>query len=227
MIFHSIKLEEIVQVDDRTRLDGSGSFLSPDEAAITLVEIQPEDAAGFFDVTENLYLDWQYETDGVKEVTLRITTDGAPVTKTKTLNIITALDDRLFSSDADLIAHEDDIIKYLPAHRGSYLDKHRLSQQRIVRYLNEQRIWDYSGNPLTKEALTNIDEVGEWSKFYTLMLIYRSLSNASDDIFQQKASQYEALAKMAQNQSVLRLDRNNDGIEDTKKDMITYNLVRR
>lgn len=227
MIFPVLKTEELVQVDDKTRLDGASSFISPDEAAITLVEIEPESGFGYLDVTSNSYLDWQYSTDGDKTVSLRITTDGTPVTKTKVITIITALEDRLFSSDSDLVAHEDDILKYVADGRNSFLDKHRISQQRIVRYLDEQRIWDYEGNALSKDALLNIDEVNEWSKYYTLMIIYRSLSNAIDDVFSQKAQNYEILAKEAQQRSVLRLDRNGDDVEDIRKDMRTYNLVRR
>jgi len=39
MIFIRANTEEKVQVDDKTRIDAEQTFLSPDEAAITLVEI--------------------------------------------------------------------------------------------------------------------------------------------------------------------------------------------
>lgn len=227
MIFPVLELEDVLQVDDKTRLDARKSFISPDEAAITLVEIEPEAAAGFIDVTSNQYLDWQYASDGTKAVTVRITTDGAPVTKSKNIEVVTEADDALFSNDADMLAHEDDILNYVRPGRNSFLDKHRLTQEMIVRWLGDNRIYDTDGNLLTKAAITQVEEVAEWSKFYTLYLIFNSLSNATDDIFAEKASLYKALANDAKNRSAIRLDRDGDGNEDTTADLRTFRLKRR
>lgn len=87
MIFPVLKLEDVVQVNDQTRLDATKSYKTPDEAAITLVEIEPELEAGFIDVTSSKYLDYQYSSDGDKDVTVRITTDGVPTQLTKVLSI--------------------------------------------------------------------------------------------------------------------------------------------
>jgi len=227
MIFPILELETQLQVNDKTRLDAEKSFISPDEAAITLVEIEPEASAGFIDVTSSRYLDWQYATDGTKAVTVRITTDAAPVTFSKDIEVLLEENDILFSSDDDLLAHEDDILRYVRAGRSSYIDKHRLAKKRIVRWLSEQRIYDKDGNNLTASAIMDIDEVNEWSKFYVLYIIFNSLSNAIDDIFAQKASLYQSLAKDAQNRSAIRLDLNADGSEDINKDTRTYRMIRR
>lgn len=227
MIFPILELESQVQTNDKTRLDASKTFISPDEAAITLVEIEPEASAGFIDVTSNRYLDWLYTTDGTKSVTVRVTTDGTPVTFSKDLESLLPENDILFSTDDDLLAHEDDILRYVRSGRSSFIDKHRLSKKRIVRWLSEQRIYDNDGNNLTDAAIMDVEEVNEWSKFYTLYIIFNSLSNAIDDIFAQKASLYQSLAKDAQSRSAIRLDRNGDGNEDTNKDMRTYRMIRR
>jgi uncharacterized Fe-S cluster-containing radical SAM superfamily protein len=102
MIFPKLKTESIVQVNDKTRIDARDTFLSPDEAAITLLEIQAEIGGQFLDVTGTSYIDWQYDTAQEETITLRVTTDSTPVTITKTLTVISASDDNLFSSDADL-----------------------------------------------------------------------------------------------------------------------------
>ena len=57
-IFPHIELEDIVQVNDRTRLSAIKSFVSKDEAAVTLVEIEPESGSGFIDVTGAKQADW-------------------------------------------------------------------------------------------------------------------------------------------------------------------------
>jgi hypothetical protein len=227
MIFPILEIESQLRVNDKSRLDATKSFLSPDEASITLVEIEPEVGAGFIDVTNNLYLDWLYTTDGIKTISLRITTDALPTIITKDIEVLLEENDIVFSSDDDLLAHEDDILRYVRSGRSSYLDKHRLAKKRIVRWLSEQRIYDVDGNNLTDAAIMDVDEVNEWSKFYVLYLIFNSLSNAIDDIFAQKAVLYQGLAKDAQKRSALRLDLNGDGVEDINKDARTYRLIRR
>jgi len=228
MIFPVLKLEEIVQVDDRTRLDASDSYVTPDEAAITLIEIEPESGAGFIDVTSSQYLDYQYAVDGDKDVTVRVTTDGAPSTVTKALTIISAADDKLFSSDEELLPHEPDLLNYTRNGRNSFLDVHRSAQDRIITWLDENRIWDTNGDRLTKAAIIDIQEVNDWSKFLTLGLIFEGLSNAVDDIFMQKAQKYMEMAEKARNRGAIRLDRDGDSEEDVSKtDLRSFGMVRR
>ena len=68
-IFGNLHLEEKVQVNEKTRIDCTKSFIS-DEAAISLVRIKPEDGGSFVTVTSDKYLDWAYETAGTKTATL-------------------------------------------------------------------------------------------------------------------------------------------------------------
>lgn len=229
MIFPNLQLEGTVQTDDKTRLDGTTTFITQDEATITLVEIEPEASAGFIAVTSDKFLDWQYTTDGTKTVTIRVTTDGSPVTASKTLEVLTPANDKLFSSDAELVEHEGDILGYLRPGRASFLDKHRAAQDRILGWLDEHRIHDTSGDRLTKADVVDTAEVNDWSKFLTLQIIFESISNAVDDIFSEKARKYGLLVEQARNRAVLRLDRNNDGtIDDGEhQDNFSYRLVRR
>jgi hypothetical protein len=228
MIFPVIQLEASVQESDKTRLVATKSYITPDEAAITLVEIEPHTGDGYIDVTTNLYLDWQYPTDGEKTVTLRVTTDGAPESLIKTIMVLSVADDKLFSSDQDLMPYEPELLNWVRAGRNSFLDVHRASQDRILTYLDEKRIWDTNGDRLTLDAITDVVEVKDWSKFMTLRLIFEGISNATDDVFHEKALRYKALEVEARNRAALRLDRDGDGETDvTKLDMRSIFMVRR
>jgi hypothetical protein len=179
-----------------------------------LIEIEPEAGAGFFDVTANKYLDWQYSTEGDKVVSLRITTDAAPVVVTKTLPIISEEDDHLFSSDEQLTAHEPMILGYIREGRNSYLDIHRSAQDRIINWLDEHRIVSSSGARLTKEAIVNIEEVNNWSKYLALKIIFEGISNSVEDVFSQKSKAYAEMEVSAKNKAQIRLDTDGDGEED-------------
>lgn len=229
MIFPSLELENTVQVDDKTRLDGVKSFITPDEADITLVEIEPLSGSGFIDVTTNRFLDWQYVTDETVTVSIRITTDGAPTTITKDMIIISVVDDALFSSDSQLESHEPDILKYTENGRNSFLNVHRTAQIRILDWLDAQRIWDNDGNRMTKANIIDIEEFQQWSKYLTLQMVFEGLSNETDDIFQEKMTRYRTLAESPKNRGALRLDFNNDGeIDSTEKtNLKSLRLVRR
>lgn len=229
MIFPKLVLESVVQINDKTRLDGTKSFISTDEAAITLVEIEPETSAGYVDVTSLSYLDWQYSTAGTKTVTIRITTDGSAVSTTGTISVLSIADDALFSSDAELVQHEGDIMNYVRDGRSSFLDKHRAAQDRILGWLDEHRIWDNDNNRLTKDAVINNDEVNDWSKFLTLQIIFQELSNAIDDIFFEKSERYRKLAEASRARAVLRLDFDGDGTQEVNesRDIRSTRLLRR
>ena len=227
-MFPVLEIETTLQVNDRTRLSGLKSYNTPDIADITLWEIEPEAAAGFIDVTTNKYLDYQYTTDGDKVVTLRVDNGSTPVTASKTITVVTIVDDNLFSSDPELVPHEPNILNWTREGRNSFLDVHRTAQDRILTWLDEHRIWDTTGNRLTKAAITDIEEVNDWSKFMALKLIFEGISNATDDIFHEKALRYNEMMTSARNRAALRLDRDGDGNEDiTKIDLRSYGMYRR
>jgi hypothetical protein len=236
MIFPHLDFEKIVQVNDKTRLDAGKTFLSPDSNPIQVLEIRPENSDIFYNVTTAKFLDWSYATDGEKVVTLRITTGvnnltlDTPVEFQYQLNVLSEEDDNLFSNDNDLVQYEDDILKYIRKGRNSFLDKHRAAQSFIISELDRRRIVNSDGTRITKDQIKDIEEVREWSRFYTLYIIFRGISNAVDDIFGQKAMSYLKRSQEAQNFAVIRLDLNKDGDINPlteQLDIFTTDMVRR
>lgn len=228
--FPVLKMESTVQENDKTRLDGSKSFTSTPDAAITLMEIEPSSGSGFLDITSNQYLDWQYSTEATETVSLRITTAaGGPTTVTQDIKVVSAATDKLFSNDQDLVLHEPDILQWVRKGRHSFLDVHRRAQDRIIAKLAELKFTDTNGDRLTKDAIIDIDEVRQWSTFLTLQLIFEGISNATDDIFSEKAKHYRQLKENALNMGLIRLDTDGDGSIDgsEKLEFRTRGLIRK
>ena len=219
MIFPVIKTESVVQVNDKTRIDAKSTYTSPDEAAITLFEIEPEASAGFFNVTSSLYLDWQYSTDGDKTITLRVTTDGSPESVTQTISVKSVADDKLFSTDSELLPYEPDILNYVTAGRSSFLDVHRASQQRIIKKMEENGFFLQDGGNITLDQLLDIEEFRDWSRFMTLRLIFEGRSNATDDIFHAKALRYRNLEAEASDRARIKVDLDGDGVQESEEEI--------
>lgn len=239
MIFPSLSLETVLQVEDKTRLDASRSFVNNGEV-VTDVLIQPEASESFISVfnadSDKWYLDWAYIADGLKTVTVRVETDITPAGRTRSydVNVLISDVDSLFSGDSDLIPWETDILNYLPKGKNSYLYAHRKAQDIIIAYLDEQRIWKQDNSRITKEdiaAITN-DEIrkqfNQWSTFQTLLIIFESIQVSNNDIFEDKKNKYEALRNSARTRSALRLDLNGDNtIDNIPYDIRTLRMIRR
>lgn len=219
-IFPYLEVEPILQVNDKTRLSAVKSFISKDEAAITVVKIKPSTTDSYVTVTgtssADWYLDWQYSAEGAKTVTLEITTNSTPVTITETITVVTSATDALYSNDQQLITHESDILKYVRLGRNTFKDVHRLAQTIILEWLDEQGYVDIYNDKFTKADIAS-DEVTHWSKYIALRLIFDSMSNEVEDIFYKKARQYEAEEHRARNRAVLRIDVDASGtVDDTE-----------
>lgn len=238
MIFPVLETEDVVQVGDKTRLDASKCFISKDEADITLVEILPEAGGDYVDVTgatsDDWFLDWVYTgATRTVTVTVRVTTDGSPTTLSKTISIVTAADDKLFSGDQDLVAREPDILKWVSQGRASFLNVHRAAQVKILEDLDEAGVVDVEGAKLTKAAVVDTTEVRAWSRDLTLSMIYLGLSNAVDDVFERKGKYYLGEAGKRKQRAVIRLDLNGDGEIDASAESVegvqfkSMELVRR
>ena len=230
-IFPLVETEPLVQVNDKTRLSAVKSFISKDEAAITLVEIEPEAGNGYIDVSglpilaKNWFLDWSYATAGAKVVSLRITTDAAPVVFTKTLTVISAADDKLWSADSDLQILEPDIMSWVRQGRASFLDYHRTAQKRILEWFDNIKVWNKDGQPFTKNDITIAiadEDLKRISIYWTLELIFGGLSNKPDDVFALKELSYRKSRKELQaDRSRIRVDYNLNGtIENTEQYMM-------
>ncbi len=223
-----MEMEAIVQVGDKTRIDATKSFVATGQA-ITKVEIKPE-GSDYLDVTATKYLDWVFDTEAdAQDVTVRVTTASGDQSLTKQIQIITAEDDMLWSTDADIRGHEPMIMNYLKEGRASFLDQHRLAQTEILRWLDQQGYVDIFTNRYTKAAFVDHEEVADWSKFTCLRLIYSGISNAVDDIFDKKAKEYKGQEVKARDRAVLRIDMDGDGEIDKSEraDIKSCVIVRR
>jgi hypothetical protein len=237
MIFPSLTLEKVLQVNDKTRFNGSMSFVNNSET-VTDVLIKPDVSESFISVfnsdSDKWYLDWAYETDGTKDVEIRIVTDVSSKDRAYTIDVITADEDTLFSSDSDLIPYETDILRYLPKGKNSYLYAHRKAQEIIIAYLDEQRIWNRDGSRITKEDIAAVTDneirtqFNQWSTFQTLLIVFESIQVSNSDIFQEKKFEYQTLRDSARKRSALRLDLNKDDVlDDVPYDIRTLKMVRR
>lgn len=230
-IFPVIELEDIVQVDDKTRLDAAKTFTSKDGPTIVKVEIQPYAAGPWIEVTgtksSDWFTDWQYDTAGTKAVSLRVNDPGG-VTVSKNIEVLTAVDDALFSSDPDLEKEEPDILKYVRKGRSSFKDIHREAQRQIMQFFDDKGYVDASGAKLTKDAVVDVSEVREWSKYLALYLIFSALSNQNDDIFSSKASFYHSKMLAARQKNAFRLDLDGDGeISEGERLKLSTSLMQR
>jgi len=234
-IFGNIETESTVQVNDKTRINCTKTFLSKDEAAITLVRIKPSGTDSFITVSgvtplyKDFFLDWEYATAGQKVITLEITTDGSPVEYLAAIDVVSVADDKLLSSDKDLTAVEPDILKWVPQGRNSFLNVHRKSQQLILDWLDSIRIWRNDGTKLTKADLSLTDDLKQLSIYTTLELIYMGISNKVDDVFLAKSREYRGKALDIKNRGRIQADFDGNGTLDSNDsvDMRSFNLVRR
>jgi len=213
MIFPNLELEAIVQLGDRTRLSALKSFVTQNEAAISLVQINT--GTGLIDVTSDRYLDWQFMQAGTVTVTARVTASGASADITATIQVLTSASDKLFSSDSALRTYENDVLKWVEDGRNSFLNVHRRVQYLILDQLRRQGFTDINGVPYSKAAVVDVAEVREWATMWALQLIFESNSNATDDIFHAKAVRYSALRLEWEKTALLRLDTDGDGVLDT------------
>jgi hypothetical protein len=238
-IFPHLLLESIIQVNDKTRLDARKSYIVNETEPISKVEISPDNGVTYIDVTGNLgareptwYADYQFATDGTVTIRCRVTVGSLiPVTSeiTRTLEVISTEDDHLFSTDTDLLAIEPDIMKYLPDGRSSWIREHRKAQTLIISWLNKNNVRDVSGNPITKSNVIDTTELREWSLFLTLSLVFKALSNSTDDVYSKKASEFASSAVDARYVYSLRLDLNNNGVIDSGEGIMlrSIQMVRR
>lgn len=235
-LFPVLETEALVQASDKTRLDASKSYGSGG-ATITKIEIRPDASAAFYDVTADQYLDWQYtKVDAADPETVTATVRinyvsvGEPGTSVdKTLQVISAATDNLFSTDDELRKHEYDILKYVPAGRATFKDVHRRAQTLILDWLSKEGYVDDFGKRITKEKFRNLNEIQTWSAMLALQLIFEGLSNAIDDVFSEKAKRYAGLVSLYKDRSVIRLDLDESGtVEDHEGlDVRTAVVVRR
>lgn len=223
MIFPHIQLENVIQENDKTRIDVARSFANGE--VITLYEVSVDNEVTYIDVTADMYLDWAFDTAAVYPIFVRLTGDS-PITFSKDLLVKTATEDNLFSVDDDLVQHEDDILNYVREGRSTFIDKHRLAQKMILNDLDKNLIWKDDGTRYTADDIVDTQEFAEWSKFMVLRIVMESLSNDVQDIFHEKAVRYRSMEVEAKKRACLRLDSNGDGETTADTNLLSGDLVR-
>jgi hypothetical protein len=236
-IFGNIEFDKIVQVGERVRLEGSGSFVSKDETAVTLVRMRADSTEPWITVSgasttiEDWYIDWIYTTAGSFQPEIEITTSGLPVAFSNTITVVTKLADNLFSTDEELKAYEPDILKWLPMGKSTYNNIHRRVQEMILTELYKNRIINSDTTKITKDQIVDITEVREWSVFKTLNLIYSGISNKPDDVFATKSTMYLKQSAEYKNLvfNIIGIDLNKDSVISAgeKLDIRSGTLIRR
>lgn len=228
MIYPVVEVDNITQVGEIVRINAIKSFKTPDELALTAVKIQPSASDLFYSVGEltdaqTWILDWVYETAGTKTITIRLEIGATIKDITTSLVVKTSTEEKLFCKDVDLIPHEQDIMKWVPAGRSTWNFIFRRAQQRIMNEIDKQRIFDIDGNKLTLDAVMDVSELKDWSIYMSLAMIFQGLSNQKDDVFMDKAIMYEKkqFEYMQFTMNMLRLDYNKDGVM-TKADNIGF-----
>lgn len=157
---------------------------------------------------------------GQKIVTLVCTNaDAESDTKYFYIKVYSEDGDYLFSNDSDLVAHEPDILKWVPDGRASFKNIHRRSQKLIMQWIDENGYTDINGKKYTKRDLVDVDEVKQWSTFMTLRMIFTGLSNQLDDVFDRKAREALDLENSARKRCVLRIDFDKNGQIDDNENL--------
>lgn len=222
MIYPIVDFDNIIQVGEMLRINASRSFKTSNEGAFTAVKIKPSAAEAFYDVgilteSQTWYLDWVYSAAGTHLITVRLENALTFAEVTLSVNVVLAADDKLFSTDVDLIGYQHDIMKFLADGRSTWNFVHRVAQTEILAYLDEVGKVNEDGTKITKDQIVDISEVKQLSLFKTLRIIYESMSNASDDFFMKRASHWRKYEESAQLRCVARIDFDKNGtIEDSE-----------
>lgn len=238
MIHISINSENIVQVNDKTRIDISKTFHTSE--SIKKIEVRPEVGADLIEVfdsvtmsdirQDSLRVDWVYQTPGSESIEVVVTRDDDTTkSETKSIEILSIEQDKLFSNDDHLRALESEIERFLPEGKDSFNYLHRVAQNQILETLYDRGLVDINGDRLTKENIVQTKDLEQWSKFLVLTLIFEDMVVSPDDIYAQKAGMYRGYAQTASNSKpFIKIDKALDGnIEDKKVSISTGSVVRR
>ncbi len=232
MIFLSCIRESLVQVNDKTRIDVSKSFVSG--SGITAISIKPEASGAFIPVYNSnqakWFLDWAYATSGTKVITVQATDGVSTVSQNFELEVITEEDDNLYSSDEQIFAIESELKRYIPDGRNSFKNIHREAQSRILNYLDRKRIWSSNGEPYSKDQVNINGELSKWSLYEAMFIIYSDLFVSVGDKFAEKINQYKDLRNSERDRASIRIDKDNSGTFDSNEeiqDLKSFRMIRR
>ena len=154
--------------------------------------------------------------------------DTTTQTILKTIETILELDDIVFTTDDQLQIIDSNAHSHLPCGRLSWLYKIRQATKDILSQMAEYRIKNNGidcsylcqseiDKFVEASEIYNIDDVRQWTNYYTLYLIHNELNDSVDDIHKQKADYYYQMATNARDRALIRF-KNSTGfyIPETK-----------
>jgi len=149
-----------------------------------------------------------------RTISLRVTNADGNEVITKNISVFSVAGDRLYSTDDLLKLSEPKIMNLVQTGRTTFKDIHRRCQDLILAFLDKEGHVDAYGDKFTKDTLLDTEELQEWSTFMALRLIHEGRSNATNDIFHEKAGRYRELEKFHRERAVLRVDLDASGSVD-------------
>lgn len=232
MIFLNCIKEDLVQVNDKTRFDFSKSFTSGE--TINSITVVPDEGVNPIQIhsqnQEKWFLDWAYDTPGLKTVVVEASHAQVTISQNFTINVVSVEEDNLYSNDAQLFAIESELKRYIPQGRNSFINIHREAQSRILNYLDRKRIWQDNGDPYTKTQINLHGELQKWSLYETMLMIYTDLLISVGDKFAEKVNEYKTLRNYERDRGAIRIDKNNSGTIDAAseiQELKSFRLIKR
>lgn len=163
--------------------------------------------------------DWAETTvNGVEGYFVRVRPglDLTGTTELQGLNIV-------FSDDQDLRGVYPSITNYLDSNETTFILRHENSRDRVVETIRKigRKSTPGSGKYESYEAwdFLHIEEVRLWATYLTLANIFSGLQSKDDDMFLQKAKEYERAAEGYRAEAFLTLDVDNDGLDDKAEEV--------
>jgi hypothetical protein len=218
-IFGVIKCDNKVFTGDKLRIDASESFLAPGLTfAATSHQISVDAGVTWYNVSSTKRVDWLFTTAGEKTISLKLTTTTpTTATFTKTVTVLDVTTAALFSNDSDLYKFEPEIDQYLPKKWSSWNLVHLQAQEWIIDWLDESRIYKYTGAKYVVADIMDVQQVKQLSIYKALEFIFEGNSNIVGDLFSIKRDKYKSLAAAKLTRSALNLDYDDDGIAGTNE----------
>lgn len=227
-IFGCILTDDCVQVDDRFRIWADKNSVTPDEDVISMVEVSPDGGITWYDVSDDLYLDWQYPSEGTYEIQTRVTAGANSETFTKEITVKTEEEDCLFAGDEDLRGLEPMIYDCLECYRCSYKYIHRQVKKCLMDcLLREGLLWD-GCEAIDLMRLKTSHQLRKLATYWALELIFMSFSKSNDDFYYDRAKHYRKLRSEAYSSYRVYFDKDGDGTVESNEYLIRSNrLIRR
>lgn len=226
--FGIIISEDKVFAGDLIYFNFKKAGFTPDEVPSVISHEFSIDNVTWINVTQKKEITWMFSIVGNQTVYLRLTSASGSSVSQKTFQVLDLTAQKLFSTDTDLAGYEADVMKWLPPQWSSWNIIHLRAQDHILNLLQEKRILSETGAAYTKDDISNKQEVKDWASTLALYYIFKNISNADNDVFKDKAKEYEDLSQKHASLARLSLDYNKNAIadDDPVEDMRSVELRR-